>query len=290
MAQPRKLFVTAGQRFGRGVVIDPEVRVTSSSGRTWRGARLRCDCGTEYEIGLSDLVRGHKQSCGCQRREWLPSHAREAFAAWRESPENAEHLTRVRDMERLHQLARSAENAEHLRQLARRPEIEEGKRRRGRSPENLEHLERIRQLPLRMERLVRWARSRENAEHLERLAEKWSRTPEGRERMRQVGSSPENLERLARLRRSPEFQEEVARWNRSPENLERLARLARSPQNRKRMAEMCRQFWSVPRVGQDHEPLLPTDEEECPYCGRMIQWEKFEGHVTREQRKQGISA
>jgi hypothetical protein len=69
MPMPRKFFVTAGQRFGRGVVIDPEVRIPQVTGCRW-GARLRCDCGTEYEALLANLARpGHTTSCGCWRRD-----------------------------------------------------------------------------------------------------------------------------------------------------------------------------------------------------------------------------
>ena len=63
---PPKLFVEAGERIGRGVVIDPEIRVGK---RGDRGARLRCDCSTVYEAQLSHLFRGAVKSCGCQRRE-----------------------------------------------------------------------------------------------------------------------------------------------------------------------------------------------------------------------------
>jgi len=54
-----------GQRFGRGTVIDPEIRVTSSGGKTHRGCRLRCDCGTIYEAVLFQLTSGKTSSCGC---------------------------------------------------------------------------------------------------------------------------------------------------------------------------------------------------------------------------------
>jgi len=71
VSPPRKLFAEVGQRFGRGVVIDPEIRVgvcdRHPSG--YRAARLRCDCGTIYESALSHLVAGHTQSCGCFGRE-----------------------------------------------------------------------------------------------------------------------------------------------------------------------------------------------------------------------------
>src|SRR6266550_4088333 len=72
MAPPRKLHVETGQRFGRGTVIDPEVRVfRRKAGKAGgdRGARLRCDCGTEWVALLSHLYRGDVKSCGCQRSE-----------------------------------------------------------------------------------------------------------------------------------------------------------------------------------------------------------------------------
>jgi len=59
-------FVQVGQRFGRGVVINPEVRIARDGSR---GARLRCDCGTVYQVALRSLVRGTTRSCGCLRRE-----------------------------------------------------------------------------------------------------------------------------------------------------------------------------------------------------------------------------
>lgn len=70
MAAQRKLYVELGQRFGRGVVIDPEVRKTRTDRPgSDRAARLRCDCGTEYVAQLSHLCRRDIVSCGCQRSE-----------------------------------------------------------------------------------------------------------------------------------------------------------------------------------------------------------------------------
>jgi hypothetical protein len=62
----RKLFAEVGQRFGRGVVIEPEIRLAA---RNRRGARLRCDCGNEYEAALLSLFAGKTQSCSCLQRE-----------------------------------------------------------------------------------------------------------------------------------------------------------------------------------------------------------------------------
>jgi hypothetical protein len=68
------LFVTLGQRIGRGVVIDPDVRIPRPGRPGLRGARLLCDCGNEYVSALQALVgkRGESQrslSCGCLRLE-----------------------------------------------------------------------------------------------------------------------------------------------------------------------------------------------------------------------------
>ena len=78
MAPPQKLHVQTQQRFGRGIVIEPEIRLSRpdrSGGE--RGARLRCDCGQEYEALLSHLCGGRIQSCGCQRRDKATDHMRQ---------------------------------------------------------------------------------------------------------------------------------------------------------------------------------------------------------------------
>lgn len=73
--KPKPIIYTVekGQRFGRGVVIDPEINPSSEINK--RGARLLCDCGNEYEASLHDLLgaKGHppNRSCGCYRREAL---------------------------------------------------------------------------------------------------------------------------------------------------------------------------------------------------------------------------
>lgn len=69
-----KTWVEAGQRIGRGVVTDPDLRVSQGAQSGYRGARLRCDCGTVYEARVSDLIeRANGKitvvSCGCLRRE-----------------------------------------------------------------------------------------------------------------------------------------------------------------------------------------------------------------------------
>jgi hypothetical protein len=67
------MLVEVGQRIGWGVVIDANIRVRVDH-RTMRpGARLRCDCGTEYDRTLRALVstkaaRLSSLSCGCRGR------------------------------------------------------------------------------------------------------------------------------------------------------------------------------------------------------------------------------
>lgn len=73
--RPTTLSVETGERFGCGIVIDPEVRTAKGI----RGARLRCDCGTEYVTALKSLVGKNRlgkprvQSCGCLLREYVIS-------------------------------------------------------------------------------------------------------------------------------------------------------------------------------------------------------------------------
>lgn len=68
---PRIHFVTAGERIGRGVVIDPEIRTdpTPRKPSGIRAARLRCDCGNIYEALINNLVEKNgkinTKSCGC---------------------------------------------------------------------------------------------------------------------------------------------------------------------------------------------------------------------------------
>ena len=72
MSKPtsRKLSVSPGDRFGRGVVI-AEIRVPHTGDKTQRGARLLCDCGTIYEVPLTKLFYRDRptRSCGCLRAE-----------------------------------------------------------------------------------------------------------------------------------------------------------------------------------------------------------------------------
>ena len=57
-------------RFGRGVVIS-EMRRLDTRGKATRWVQLLCDCGTIYEVRLTDLTKTRKptQSCGCLMRE-----------------------------------------------------------------------------------------------------------------------------------------------------------------------------------------------------------------------------
>jgi hypothetical protein len=69
MGRSPRLFVQEGQRFGRGVVTGPDIRVRQGS-RERRGARLTCDCGRVYESVLSNLISGASKSCGCLSTKW----------------------------------------------------------------------------------------------------------------------------------------------------------------------------------------------------------------------------
>ena len=68
-----RLFVQVGQRFGRGVVVDPAIRIPAAGARgrkggTTPGVRLLCDCGRgEYVARLDRLIAGRNTSCGCGR-------------------------------------------------------------------------------------------------------------------------------------------------------------------------------------------------------------------------------
>jgi hypothetical protein len=142
---PRKLLVEAGQRFGRGVVIDPEISTapTPSTPKGRRGARLRCDCGNEYEASLVVLLAGDTQSCGCYQREQKAKAAR--------TPE-------ARKIRR-----------RNGRLVSSRPEAVA----RRRSPENLERLARWARSAENREQLAEWLRSPEGREHLERRRQFW---------------------------------------------------------------------------------------------------------------------
>ncbi len=70
-----RLFVEVDQRIGRGVVLDPEIRVPNGKSYPIRGARLRCDCGNEYEASIVKLIGKHAKtkSCGCLLAEYRAS-------------------------------------------------------------------------------------------------------------------------------------------------------------------------------------------------------------------------
>ena len=70
-----RLFVEVNQRIGRGVVLDPEIRIPDGKSYLVRGARLLCDCGTEYAATITRLIGKHAKtkSCGCLLAEYRAS-------------------------------------------------------------------------------------------------------------------------------------------------------------------------------------------------------------------------
>lgn len=80
-SRPRQ-HVTAGQRFGKLVVIDPETRMNyPGSPQTYRAAQCLCDCGTVTVKQISVLLRGDAKSCGCVIPENRRNFGRSAGAA-----------------------------------------------------------------------------------------------------------------------------------------------------------------------------------------------------------------
>lgn len=68
--KPARHPISAGDRFGRGVVIDAAIWRKRRSGTRRDGyVRLRCDCGSEYETQPVHLQDGKTRSCGCLARE-----------------------------------------------------------------------------------------------------------------------------------------------------------------------------------------------------------------------------
>jgi hypothetical protein len=71
----KRLSVYVGQRIGRGVVIDADVRIPLKGRQTGRrAATLVCDCGNQYTSSLLALVGQRPEdqkanSCGCLRRD-----------------------------------------------------------------------------------------------------------------------------------------------------------------------------------------------------------------------------
>lgn len=70
-----RLFVEVGQRIGRCVVIDAEIRIPNGNSYPVRGACLLCDCGNEYEATISKLIGKYActKSCGCLLAEYKAS-------------------------------------------------------------------------------------------------------------------------------------------------------------------------------------------------------------------------
>lgn len=71
----QRRFVQHGQRFGRGIVLDPEIKVGQH-----RGARLLCDCGNEYSARIGNLLREETRSCGCLQRDLTRERAPQLHA------------------------------------------------------------------------------------------------------------------------------------------------------------------------------------------------------------------
>ena len=61
----RNLSIQVGERFGRGVITDADIRISRPRGTCERGARLLCDCGNEYTTLVTNLFDNHTRSCGC---------------------------------------------------------------------------------------------------------------------------------------------------------------------------------------------------------------------------------
>lgn len=65
----RTRFVSAGQKFGRLTVTEPEAgqlpRGLAVNAGKGRAAAVRCECGTELIILIARLVTGNTKSCGC---------------------------------------------------------------------------------------------------------------------------------------------------------------------------------------------------------------------------------
>lgn len=70
-----------GQRFGRLVVIGYAYADRSRPNATYQYWRVRCDCGTEFNVVKGSLTSGGTRSCGCLRKETI----REIGKKYRES-------------------------------------------------------------------------------------------------------------------------------------------------------------------------------------------------------------
>jgi len=69
----KKLVITAGQVFGRLVVLS-EVPREERSDHKHRYFRLSCACGKETTVRLAHLRNGHTTSCGCFNTETVTKH------------------------------------------------------------------------------------------------------------------------------------------------------------------------------------------------------------------------
>lgn len=81
-----RIFVEVGQRFGRLVVTQADLRTAQSPKRPygWRAAACRCDCGTEVTVFVSSLLRAAgTRSCGCiwREHEWTRTPENKAISA-----------------------------------------------------------------------------------------------------------------------------------------------------------------------------------------------------------------
>lgn len=68
-----------GRRFGRLVVLE-DAGPSYGRNHNWK---VRCDCGTVFEVAGSNLRLGKTRSCGCLRKEIARSHCPAMNAATR---------------------------------------------------------------------------------------------------------------------------------------------------------------------------------------------------------------
>jgi hypothetical protein len=253
----RTLAVEAGQRFGRGVVVDPEIRM--AGGGKVRGARLRCDCGTEYEAALKSLLEGMTGSCGCLQRDRAAAVGR------------ANRKLAVQAGQRFG------------RAVVVDPDVRAGKRgERGarlRCDCGTEYEAVLSRL------LGGGARSCGclRAEVRRESGRKAGSAPANLARLARYGSAPANLARLAAMSRSAEHRQRAAERGGSAEVREAFAREARSPDGRRRRTEIMRRHWSVPRMGSFSESVDGPGYVDCQYCDppRRVPEERWEGHWAR---------
>jgi hypothetical protein len=88
MRQQYVVAMTPGQKIGSWTCIGPCETPKYKAVRKY--VSVRCDCGKERPVAVSEIVNGNSRSCGCvNRREWrgrIKSHVREVEArgrAWR---------------------------------------------------------------------------------------------------------------------------------------------------------------------------------------------------------------